>query len=80
MVKVKKRSGSLQDFDKAKIEASLSKAGAREEDATKIAENVASKIQEGTTTTEIKQIAATQLREIDERSAQSYETFQKLTE
>lgn len=79
MVKVKKRSGSMQDFDKAKLKASLKKAGTEEEHATKITESVAGKVQEGTTTTEIKRIVATELKGMDQKAAQSYETFTKPT-
>ena len=40
-LKAKKRSGATQDFDKAKLKASVKKAGAKEEHATKVADNVA---------------------------------------
>ena len=79
MVKVKKRSGSMQDFDKVKLKASLKKAGAEEEQATKITESVAGKVQEGTTTAEIKRMVATELRGMDQKATQAYETFTKPT-
>jgi len=36
LAKVKKRSGVMQDFDKAKLKTSLKKAGAKEEHAMKV--------------------------------------------
>jgi len=77
LAKVKKRSGAMQDFDKAKLKASLRKAGAKEEHATKVAETVAGRVREGMTTAEIKRDAATELRRIDKKAAQAYETFKK---
>ena len=77
MVKIKKRSGAMQDFDRAKLKRSLKKAGAKEEHATKVAETVAGRVREGMTTAEIKQHAATELGRMDERAAKAYETFRK---
>ena len=77
MVKVKKRSGAMQDFDRAKLKRSLKKAGAKEEHATKVAETLAGRVQEGMTTAEIKRHAATELSGMDKRAAQAYETFRK---
>ena len=74
MVKVKKRS---ENFDRVKLEASLKKAGAREEHATKVAERVAHRAWEGITTVEIKEMAATELRKMDPKAATVYEKFQK---
>lgn len=44
LVKIKKRSGSMEDFDKAKLKVSLKKAGSEKEHATKITESVARKV------------------------------------
>jgi hypothetical protein len=44
LAKVKKHSGVLQEFDKAKLKTSLKKAGAKEEHATKVADKVAGKV------------------------------------
>jgi len=77
LVEVKKRSGAMQDFDRAKLKASLKKAGAKEEHATKVTEMVAGRVREGMTTAEIKRHAATELRRMDKRTAQAYETFRK---
>lgn len=77
MVKVKKRAGHTQDFDRAKLKASLKKAGAKEEHATKVTEIVAGKVKEGMGASEIKRMAATELRRMDAATAQKYETFKK---
>ena len=74
MVKVMKRS---EDFDTAKLKASLKKAGVKEEHATKVAETVARRVREGMTTAEIKRMAATELRRMDQKAARVYETFKK---
>jgi transcriptional regulator NrdR family protein len=77
LVKVKKHSGATQDFDKAKLKASVKKAGAKEEHATKVADNVASKVKEGTVTVEIRRWCITELRPLDPKAAKAYETFEK---
>lgn len=79
MVKVKKRSGNIEEFDRPKLEASLKKAGAKEEHATRVAETVKGKVQEGIATSEIKRLATTELRGMDAAAAQRYETFVKPT-
>ena len=77
MVKVKKRVGHMEDFDRAKLKASLKKAGAKEEDATKVTEIVAGKVKEGMAANEIRRMAATELRRLDATAAQKYEAFKK---
>lgn len=77
MVKVKNRSGATKDFDKAKLKASLKKAGAKEEHATKVANKVAGKAKEGITTIEIRRLCITELRPLDPKAAKAYETFKK---
>jgi len=77
LVKVKKRSGATQDFDKAKLKASVKKAGAKDEHATKVADNLASKVKEGTMTVEIRRWCITELRPLDPKAAKAYETFEK---
>ena len=71
MVKVKKRS---EDFDRVKLKASLERAGAKEEHATKVTETVERIVWEGMMTTEIKQLAARELRKMDPKAATVYET------
>lgn len=79
MAKIKKRSGAMQDFDRAKLKRSLKKAGAKDEHATKVAETVVGRVREGMTTAEIKRHAATELRRMDQKTATAYETFRKPT-
>lgn len=79
MVKIKKRSGAMQDFDRAKFKRSLKKAGAEDEHATRVAEAVVGRVREGMTTAEIKRHAATELRRMDQKTATAYETFRKPT-
>jgi transcriptional regulator NrdR family protein len=74
MVKVKKRS---EDFEKAKLKASVKKAGAKDEHATKVADNVAGKVKEGTETFEIRQWVITELTPLDAKAAKAYETYKK---
>jgi transcriptional regulator NrdR family protein len=74
MVKVKKRP---EDFEKAKLKASVKKAGAKDEHATKVADNVAGKVKEGTETFEIRQWVITELTRLDSKAAKAYETFKK---
>jgi 2-phosphoglycerate kinase len=74
LVKVNKRS---EDFDKGKLKVSLKKAGAKDEHATKIADNIVSKVKEGTTTFEIRQWVITELKPLDPKVARAYETYKK---
>ena len=74
MVRVKKRS---EEFDQAKLKASLEEAGAKEEHATRVAEAVTSRVWEGMTTDEIRQLATTELKKLDQQAATTYETFRK---
>jgi 2-phosphoglycerate kinase len=75
LVKVEKRSGEMEEFDMAKLEASLTSAGARPEEATRIAQAIAKTVTEGTETAELMMRAATELRRIDPAAAKRYEAF-----
>lgn len=75
LVKVEKRSGELEEFEVSKLEASLTKAGVSEEQATKIAETVAKSVTEGTDTAQLLMRATTELRRIDPAAAKRYEAF-----
>ena len=74
LVKVKKRS---EDFDKAKLKASVKKAGAKDEHATKVADKIAGKVKTGTTTIMIRRWVITELTPIDPKAAEAYKTFKK---
>ena len=78
MVKVNKRTRrQTEDFDWAKLQASLVKAGAKEVHATKVAIKVGYAAWDGMTTDEVRRLAATELRRMDEKSATVYETYRK---
>jgi hypothetical protein len=59
------------------LKASVKKAGAKDEHATKVADNVAGKVKEGTETFEIRQWVITELTRLDAKAAKAYETFKK---
>jgi transcriptional regulator NrdR family protein len=74
LVKVKKRS---EEFDKAKLKTSLKKAGAKEEHVTKVADKIADKVKEGTTTVEIWEWSIAELKPLDPKVAEAYRTYKK---
>ena len=74
MVKVKKRS---ENFDKAKLKASMKKAGAKDAHATKIADKIAGKVKPGTATVVIRRWVITELRPLNPTAAKAYETYKK---
>jgi len=71
---VKKRS---EDFNKAKLKASVKKAGAKDAHATKIADKIAGKVKPGTTTVIIRRWVITELRPLDPEAAKAYEKYKK---
>jgi transcriptional regulator NrdR family protein len=77
LAKIKKRSGTTQEFDKAKLKTSMKKAGAKEEHATKVADKVAGKVKEGTKTIEIREWLITELRPLDSKAAEAYVSYKK---
>ena len=77
MAKVKKRSGAMQEFDKSKLKTSLKKAGAKEEHVTKVADKIAGKTKEGTTTVEIWEWSIAELKPLDPKAAKAYEGYKK---
>lgn len=77
LVKVKKRSKATQEFDKAKLKTSLKKAGAKEEHATKVADKIAGKVKEGTTTVEIWEWSITELKPLDPKAGEAYKSYKK---
>ena len=74
LVKVKKRS---ENFDKAKLKASIKKAGAKEKHATKVADKIASKVKAGTTTVVIRRWVITELSPLDAEAAKAYVKYKK---
>lgn len=74
LVKVKKRS---ENFNKAKLKASMKKAGAKDAHAMKIADKIAGKVKPGTTTVVIRRWVITELRPLDSKAAKAYEAYKK---
>jgi 2-phosphoglycerate kinase len=76
LVKIKKRS---EDFSKKKLKASIAKAGATDANATKIADKIAGRVKQGTTTGMIRRWVIIELRKLDQKVAEAYETYKKPT-
>jgi len=74
LVKVKKRS---ENFNKAKLKASIEKAGAKDKHATKVTDKIASKVKEGTTTVLIRRWVITELKPLDAKAAEAYRKYKK---
>ena len=74
LVKVKKRS---EDFDKEKLKASVKKAGAKEEHASKVADKVAEKVKAGTTTVLIRRWVIVELTPLDAKATEAYKNYKK---
>ena len=72
LVKVKKRSDR---FDKAKLKASMKKAGAKEAHARKVANKIAGKVREGTRTLQIWEWVIAELKPLDRKAAEAYRTY-----
>jgi transcriptional regulator NrdR family protein len=72
LVKVKKRS---EEFDKAKLKASLKKAGAKEAHARRVADKIAGKVKNGTRTVQIWEWAIAELRPLDPKAAKAYRAY-----
>ena len=71
-LRIRKRDGTLQEFDKQKLRASLEKAGASGVDAINIAYRVGARVREGTTSQEIRDGVTTELIALNETVAQTY--------
>ncbi len=74
LVKVKKRS---ENFNKAKLKASIKKAGAKDEHATRVADKIASKVKAGTTTVLIRRWVITELKPLDAKATEAYMKYKK---
>ncbi len=77
MVMITKIDGSVEEFDKEKLKTSLLKAGASENNASKVADTVEEGIEEGMNSSDIKAQAASALRDLDQASAETYESRQQ---
>jgi 2-phosphoglycerate kinase len=74
LVKVIKRS---EEFSRAKLKASIVNAGAKEKHATQIADKIARKVKDGTTTVLIRRWVITELRRLDAKAAEAYTIYKK---
>jgi transcriptional regulator NrdR family protein len=72
--KVRKRS---EKFDKAKLKTSLKKAGAKESHARKVADKIAGKVKDGTTTVRIWEWVIAELKPLDAKAAKAYRTYRR---
>jgi len=79
MVNIKKKNGSLQEFNVEKLKSSIMKAGASVEVAEKIANEIKSKIKDGTTTSEIKSMVASSLAATNAAWADTYTKYSKMS-
>ena len=77
MVNIKKKNGIVQEFNVDKLKNSVMKAGAPSEVADKIATEVASKVKEGTTTAEIKNMVTSALASTNATLAGAYTKYVK---
>jgi len=74
LVKVKKRS---EEFNKAKLKASIMNAGAEDKHATQIADKIARKVKAGTTTVSIRRWVISELKPLDAKAAETYMKYKK---
>jgi len=76
-MKVKKRNGKLEDFDKNKIIRACKKAGASEKDANDIVESLNDEIYDGISTEEIRLLVLRELHRRNERAAYEFRDHKK---
>jgi len=72
---VTKKDGSTQEFDKNKICESCKKAGASEDVANKVADAVASRVEDGMSTRRIGEMVVEELKKLDENAGRSFEEY-----
>jgi len=76
-MKVKKKDGKLEDFNKNKIIKGCKKAGTSTKLANEIATAVRNKIYDGISTSEIRAIVLRELERKDKKSAMEFRSFKK---
>lgn len=72
---VVKKDGSMEPFDKSKIASGCRKSGASEVVAKKVANAVAKKVEDGTSTTEIGEMVIAELKKLDRKSGAAFEEY-----
>ncbi len=78
MVKVRKSDGTLQEFDREKLERSLLKARANSAAILEIIESLTRTISDGMETTEIRRRVWQELSRLDPEAATRYESFRRV--
>ncbi len=73
MIHVRKRSGSLEEFDANKLEISILNARATGVDTAEVSEFISSRAREGIPTSEIKTLVTNELRRLDKEAARRYQ-------
>lgn len=71
-MRVRKRDGTLQDFDRQKLQLSIEKAGVAREDAINTAYRVGARVEEGTATSQIRTAVTVELMALNRAAAQTY--------
>ena len=66
-----------EEFNIAKLKASIIRAGAKDKHATQIADKIARKVKEGTTTVLIRRWVITELKRLDAKAAEAYMKYKK---
>jgi len=74
-MKVVKKNGSIEAFDKSKIAAGCMRAGASESVASKVADAVAKNVKDGTRTSKIGEMVIAELKKLDKKAAAEFEIF-----
>jgi len=76
-MKVRKKGGKLEDFNKNKIVKSCEKAGTSAKIASDIAHVVSNKVYDGISTSEIKVMVLRELDKKDKKTATAFRGFRK---
>jgi transcriptional regulator NrdR family protein len=71
-VKVKKKDGRIEEYTQAKIVEGVRKAGATEEQATRVARDVTDQIVTVVTTTQLAKLVAASLKKVNPAAAAEY--------
>ncbi len=78
MVDIKKRSGNTQKFDRNKLKNSVQRAGANEYVAERVANNVETRVTDGTNTSQIREWVIIELKGIPAKNvAENYNSYKK---
>jgi len=76
-MKVKKRDGKLEDFDKNKIIRACKKVGCSQKEANDIVESITDEIYDGISTEEIRLLVLRELHRRNERAAYEFREYKK---